>query len=642
MSGVGDGRKDCPGVRERSAPNAPPPTTATPEQEFEHYYHEAYVHIDRGITLVTQGHKAQAEFVLQQGLTLLDKALGVKVEGLDCTADKVQQYTHMQHKMKCTRKEVLCHFAESQTGNSGSGGSGSSGGSSGSSGHPEPPPSYDDYLRSLHTSGQGSGGITTTTTTTSPPVSYPALGDLNVHGGVGGGGGGGGGLSTPILSPQQGEMIFQVDNGVQIFFIYPDGRVTSPSYPAFLAVFTFNEPIGGGRSIVSGGLATVGMTGARGFLQVGEWSYPLVPAHSPVLHSFYGAYMFPDVNSGVEGTSVGVILPDSVDKETRQLFEQILTQLTQYQQQSVPPGVDAQQQTRDISASTSERIAAGAEVVSQETLKTHIQPEVEKREIDPKWHKTAKVARDVSGSAVKVSGYLLGQVGKATMALGRRLAPHLQHQGTKAITHITGQGHQEAAANMDGVLEVAAGAVKGASTIYISLEAAAATLATNITDNTVKVVTHKYGDDVGCLADNTLYAVGQTAMVGHNLTSLGVKGVAKRAAKDTGKAILHQHEAKKGGGGVEEAGGEVEEANREGGGVEKWREAGGVVEEANREGGGVERWREGGGEVEEWREGGGEVEEGIEEGKVATPTTTTTQQQRQPVKPVREKKNKAM
>lgn len=39
---------------------------------------------------------------------------------------------------------------------------------------------------------------------------------------------------------------------------------------------------------------------------------------------------------------------------------------------------------------------------------------------------------------------------------------------------------------------MAAGAVKGASTIYMGLESAAATLATSLTDNTVKVVTHRY------------------------------------------------------------------------------------------------------------------------------------------------------
>lgn len=47
------------------------------------------------------------------------------------------------------------------------------------------------------------------------------------------------------------------------------------------------------------------------------------------------------------------------------------------------------------------------------------------------------------------------------------------------------------------------------------------------------------------MTGDTLYAVGQTAMAGHNLSSLGVKGVAKRAAKETGKALVTDYEEKK-------------------------------------------------------------------------------------------------
>ncbi|MPC07924.1 Protein spartin [Portunus trituberculatus] len=235
---------------------------------------------------------------------------------------------------------------------------------------------------------------------------------------------------------------------------------------------------------------------------------------------------------GLISSSVGVILPDSVDKDNRDLFEQILTQLTSYQEQAAPPGEEGARQVRLIQESTSERIAAGAEAVSKgvvwgagklselisygsESLKDYVQPVAEKKEVDPKWHKTAEVARDISGKAVKVS---VSQVGKATMTLGRKLAPHLQRQGTRAITHITGQKESEANSNVEGVLEVAAGAVKGASTIYMGLESAAATLATSLTDNTVKVVTHKYGENVGALTDNTLYAVEGAAIK----TDLGV------------------------------------------------------------------------------------------------------------------------
>ncbi|XP_066977714.1 spartin isoform X3 [Macrobrachium rosenbergii] len=534
----------------RPAPERPPPPSnltesslASQEEEFSRFYKEAYKHIDLGITLVTEGNHVQASGVLQKGLALIDKALNIKVESFDCGAEEIQQYAEMQNKMRCTRKQVLAHFADSQTSNAS--------GNNTRDGIEDAPPSYDDYLKSLESasSNDASGENASTSyprlSALNPQVQDAAFAEIMESP-----------IVTPVMSPQNGEMVFQVENGVQIFFIYADGRVTSPSYPSFLAVFLFPENIGG--------VATP--DGARGFLQVGEWSYPLIPARSPVLHSFYGAYMFPDVTNSVPGSSVGIILPDTVDKETRSLFEQILTDLTCYQLQEAPKGVDAEHEMQLVQYSNAERISAGlvagAEAISKgvvwgaeklgelisfgsETLKSHIRPEEQKKEIDPKWQTTAKVARDVSGKAVKVSGYLLSQVGRATMALGRRMAPHIQKQGTRAISHLTGQKEAEASGNVEGALEVAAGVVKGASTVYMGLETAAATLLTNITDNTVKVVTHKYGEEAGALTDNTMYAVGQTAMAGHNIASLGVKGIAKRAAKDTGKALVYQHEEKR-------------------------------------------------------------------------------------------------
>lgn len=56
----------------------------------------------------------------------------------------------MYVRMCVYRKEVLCHFAESQAGGDGSGSGGGGVTTSDSDpGLPEPPPSYDDYLKSL-------------------------------------------------------------------------------------------------------------------------------------------------------------------------------------------------------------------------------------------------------------------------------------------------------------------------------------------------------------------------------------------------------------------------------------------------------------------------------------------------------------
>ena len=64
---------------------------------------------------------------------------------------------------------------------------------------------------------------------------------------------------------------------------------------------------------------------------VGEWSYPLLESASPVLHSFYGAYVFPDPSH--PDRHVAVIVPDSVSREDRDLFETVLSGLTSYHTQ---------------------------------------------------------------------------------------------------------------------------------------------------------------------------------------------------------------------------------------------------------------------------------------------------------------------
>lgn len=103
-------------------------------------------------------------------------------------------------------------------------------------------------------------------------------------------------------------------------------------------------------------------------------------------------------------------------------------------------------------------------------------------------------------------------------------------------------------------------------------------------------MTIRYGSEAGQLTDNTMHAVTQSAMAGHNIASLGVKGVAKRAAKDTGRALVLNHKENKsaqgggldnnvgGGGAIVEAMELGEEAKEvEGGGsvvmVEQAREA---------------------------------------------------------------------
>ena len=58
----------------------------------------------------------------------------------------------------------------------------------------------------------------------------------------------------------------------------------------------------------------------------------------------------------------------------------------------------------------------------------------------------------------------------------------------------------------------------------------------------------RYGKDAGELTEHTLFSAGNIAMTAYNANHLGVKAIAKRAAKDTGKAVLEDiAEQKKGG-----------------------------------------------------------------------------------------------
>lgn len=84
-----------------------------------------------------------------------------------------------------------------------------------------------------------------------------------------------------------------------------------------------------------------------------------------------------------------------------------------------------------------------------------------------------------------------GKVGSATMALGRFLAPHVQTQGTRLLSSLSGLSEAEASSRVGGALEVTAGAVQGVGTVYSALENSASILATSLANNTVQIVEHK-------------------------------------------------------------------------------------------------------------------------------------------------------
>lgn len=51
----------------------------------------------------------------------------------------------------------------------------------------------------------------------------------------------------------------------------------------------------------------------------------------------------------------------------------------------------------------------------------------------------------------------------------------------------------------------------------------------------------RYGNEAAEVVGNALFSVGNLALTTHNVQSLGVKAVAKKTAKDAGKAVLQDY-----------------------------------------------------------------------------------------------------
>lgn len=85
---------------------------------------------------------------------------------------------------------------------------------------------------------------------------------------------------------------------------------------------------------------------------------------------------------------------------------------------------------------------------------------------------------------------------------------------------------------MSGVMIVAAGAVEGFGTVYTGLEESATLLGNSLSDNTVRIIQHKYGESAGELAAGTLDTVGNVINIGHNVSILTPKSLVKKTAKN--------------------------------------------------------------------------------------------------------------
>ncbi|XP_023402989.1 spartin isoform X2 [Loxodonta africana] len=356
-----------------------------------------------------------------------------------------------------------------------------------------------------------------------------------------------------------------IPNGVQIFFVNPAGEVSAPSYPGYLRIVRF----------LDNSLDTV-LNRPPGFLQVCDWLYPLVPDRSPVLKCTVGAYMFPDTMLQASGCFVGVVLSSELPEDDRELFEDLLRQMSDLRLQAnwnwaegetefqIPGRMrHSSDQLGKASATDVRSLGSPSEpgpkdvrhkgkrgkkvkdTSSEEMNLSHIVPcepaSEEKAKELPEW--SEKMAQNILSGASWVSwGLVKGAefTGKAIQKGASKLRERIQPEEKPVeVSPAVTKGLHIAKQATGGAVKVSQ--FLGFSTVWQGLECAAKCIVNNVSAETVQTVRYKYGHKAG---EATNYAVDSAVNVGvtaYNIDHIGIKAMVKKTAKQTGHTILEDY-----------------------------------------------------------------------------------------------------
>ncbi|XP_077421355.1 spartin b isoform X1 [Vanacampus margaritifer] len=374
--------------------------------------------------------------------------------------------------------------------------------------------------------------------------------------------------SSPQSMGEDGEELLCIPQGVQIFFVSPEGHVSAPSYPGYLRLVKFTNDC---------------PDRPPAFLQVCDWLYPLMSSNSPAMLCNTGVFMFPDMMAPAPGHFVGVVLSSELPATDRELFRDLLAQMTDLRVQDadetvehvnlgnkVPIATAAEEPAEEATAAAedgknlpewSEKVAngiltgaswlswglvKGAELTGKaihkgaSKLREHMTPEDKPAHVSPTVTKGLHVAKQATGGAVKVSQFLVDGVCVVAGCVGRELAPHVKKHGGKLIPESM-RKDKDGRSNIDGAMVVAASGVQGFATMWTGLEVAAKNITTSVASETVTTVKHKYGAAAGQATDNAVNSAINVGVAAFNIDNLGVKAVVKRTGKHTAQAILEDY-----------------------------------------------------------------------------------------------------
>ncbi|XP_057563488.1 spartin isoform X2 [Hippopotamus amphibius kiboko] len=340
-----------------------------------------------------------------------------------------------------------------------------------------------------------------------------------------------------------------IPNGVQIFFVNPAGEVSAPSYPGYLRIVRF----------LDNSLDTV-LNRPPGFLQVCDWLYPLVPDRSPVLKCTVGAYMFPDTMLQASGCFVGVVLSSELPEDDRELFEDLLRQMSDLRLQANWDRAEGENefqipgrsrcrpdQLKEASGADVRQLDAGSKDVRHKgkrgkKAKGTSSEEVNLSHIVPYEPVSEEKAKELPEWSEKVAQNILSVDGVCTVAncVGKELAPHVKKHGSKLVPESL-KKDRNGKSPLDGAMVVAASSVQGFSTVWQGLECAAKCIVNNVSAETVQTVRYKYGHTAGEATHNAVDSAINVGVTAYNIDNIGIKAMVKKTAKQTGHTLLEDY-----------------------------------------------------------------------------------------------------
>ncbi|XP_069563515.1 spartin b isoform X2 [Brachyistius frenatus] len=505
-------------------------------------YESAFECINKGLTADEAGEKTRALELYKRGRQHLLRAISVPSQGEECVGSSWESARQTQKKMQETLNNITTRLAiletSSETGSRPAPSSSSVSGPDAEGLYPklptkEKPQRPAGAAGGLHvSSGVGPSPSTSRQPVAEQPPAYSpqaADGHLSISYGTDSGemslvgdefySRSSNSSSSPRSVGEEGEELLYIPRGVQIFFVTPEGQVSAPSYPGFLRLVKFTSDH-----------SDTLPDRPPAFLQVSDWLYPLMAMDSPALLCNTGVFMFPDMMAPAPGYYVGVVLSSELPAADRDLFQDLLSQMTDLRVQDPDKAADTINLSQKVSIVTpeetapaeteedkslpewSEKVASGiltgaswlswglvkgAEFTGKaihkgaSKLREHITPEDNPAQVSPTVTKGLHVAKQATGGAVKVSQFLVDGVCTVAGCVGRELAPHVKKHGGKLIPESM-KKDKDGRSNIDGAMVVAASGVQGFATMWTGLEVAAKDITTSVASETVTTIKHKF------------------------------------------------------------------------------------------------------------------------------------------------------